>query len=116
MIERILYLMKINGVNAKQLTTELEISSSSITEWKKGKAKPSTEAIIKLSNYFNVSCDYILNGKDFFEIDELQKELLNLFDKMDINEKNMILERARTIIELKEKNNVELDSSEENVG
>ena len=39
MIERILNLMILNGVNAKQLTSELELSSSSITEWKKGKAK-----------------------------------------------------------------------------
>ena len=113
MIERILNLMILNGVNAKQLTSELELSSSSITEWKKGKAKPSTDAIIKLSNYFNVSCDYILNGKDFIELDDSQKEILNLMSKMNSNEKDMILERARTIVELKEKN--EENIAKENV-
>ena len=40
MIDRILDLMNTHKVNAKQLTTKLEISNSAITDWKKGKAKP----------------------------------------------------------------------------
>lgn len=62
-INRILSLMKENGITAKYLTTELELSNSSITDWKKGKAKPSTEAIVKIAQYFQVSTDYILLGE-----------------------------------------------------
>ena len=60
MIERILSLMKNKGVTAQELTKSAGLNNSAITEWKKGKAKPSTEAIIKIADYFNVSTDYVL--------------------------------------------------------
>lgn len=63
MIERILELMKHKGITAKKLTDDLEISNSTITDWKKGKGRPSIDAIIKLSEYFNVTTDYLLTGK-----------------------------------------------------
>ena len=64
MIERIMILMEERGVNGKQLTTELELAQSTLSEWKKGKAKPSHDAIIKLADYFGVSTDYLLGRTD----------------------------------------------------
>lgn len=64
LIERILELMTINKITAKQLTSDLELSNSSITDWKKGKGKPSTDAVIKIANYFDVTTDYLLLGKE----------------------------------------------------
>lgn len=64
MIDRILYLMEMKGINANQLTEKLELSKSAITDWKKGKAKPSVDAIIKLSIFFEVSTDFLLLGKE----------------------------------------------------
>ena len=65
MINRILELLKINNISAKKLTDELGLSNSAVTDWKKGRAKPSTDAVIKIANYFSVSTDYILTGKNF---------------------------------------------------
>ena len=88
MITRILILMHNKGITAKQLTTELELSSSSITDWKKGKAKPSTDAIIKLANFFNVSTDYLLTGKEATlstkPLDPEDTEWLSLIHKLPI--------------------------------
>ena len=64
MIERILDLMKKNGVKANKLTSELGMGMSSITDWKNGKAKPSFDAIIKIADYFGVSSDYLLGRTD----------------------------------------------------
>ena len=36
------------------------MNPASITQWKKGIAKPSFDAIIKISDYFNVTTDYLL--------------------------------------------------------
>ena len=60
MLEKILELMEKNHVTAKQLTSDLGLSGSAISEWKKGKGKPSTDAVVKIARYFNVSTDYIL--------------------------------------------------------
>lgn len=65
-ISRILHLIEITGVSPKELTSSTGLSGSAITEWKKGKAKPSTDAIIKISSYFSVPVEYIL-GLGVFE-------------------------------------------------
>ncbi|MDR1101200.1 MAG: XRE family transcriptional regulator [Clostridiales bacterium] len=59
MIERILELMKINNINASQLTKAIGINHSSINGWKKGLAKPSHGALVKIADYFNVSIEYL---------------------------------------------------------
>ena len=59
-VEKILKLMEKDDIIAKNLTKQIGISASSITEWSKGKSKPGTEAIIKIARYFNVSTDYLL--------------------------------------------------------
>jgi transcriptional regulator with XRE-family HTH domain len=59
-VEKILLLMEQQGVSGTALTSALGISSSSVTEWKKGKINPSVEAIVKVAKYFNVTTDYLL--------------------------------------------------------
>lgn len=79
--------MKSKGITAKQLTNDLEISNSTITDWKKGKAKPSTDAIIKLATYFNVSTDYILLGKVSSSSNsniDTYNELIDLFKQLPL--------------------------------
>lgn len=59
-ISRILELMENEGISARKLTAELGLANSCISEWKKEKAKPSIDAIIKISAYFGVTTDYLL--------------------------------------------------------
>lgn len=72
-VERILGLLKKDNMSAKELTTLLGVNRSTISEWKKGKIKPSIEHIIKIADIFHVSTDYILTGVDR---DMLKKESL----------------------------------------
>ena len=62
MVERILDLLKERGISALKLTTDLGLSNSAVTDWKKGKAKPSYGALVKIAEYFGVSVEY-LQGK-----------------------------------------------------
>lgn len=69
--------MKLNNINAATLTREISLTNGLISQWKKGKQKPSTEAIIKLAKFFNVSTDYLLLGKNSYsEISLMSKESL----------------------------------------
>lgn len=61
MITRILNLLSDRGITAKKLTKDLDISNSSVTDWKKG-SKPSCDVIVKLSDYFGVTTDFLLKG------------------------------------------------------
>lgn len=71
--EKILFLMESGNVTAKELTQAVGLSSSAISEWKKGKAKPSAEAIVKIASFFDVSTDYLLI--DDYDRDEKKKLL-----------------------------------------
>ena len=72
LLERVKQLMKESGITAKQLTKELSISSSSFTDWGKGKGSPSLDTVVKFSNYFKVSIDWLVNGKEFQQADMLE--------------------------------------------
>lgn len=86
LLQRLNSLMEQNGLNAKQLTSELGISNSSFTDWKKGKGTPSASTLVKLAEYFDVSLDWLLLGKhkdvslDFSS--NRDAELLNKFHRL----------------------------------
>lgn len=63
-VERIISLLSERKITAARMTSDLELSNSAVTEWKKGKAKPTSEAIIKIAKYFNVSTDFIYGLTD----------------------------------------------------
>ena len=56
--------MQSHNITAKQLTQVIGLSSSAISEWKKGKAKPSAEAVVKIAEHFHVTTDYLFNLTD----------------------------------------------------
>ena len=47
-----------------RLSIELEVSQETISSYETGKALPSCENLIKLSNIFNTSTDYLLDLTD----------------------------------------------------
>ena len=72
--------------------TQLGLSSNALSEWKKGKAKPSSDAIIKIAEYFNVSADYLLTGKiSYNELNKQEQEILCLYRKLPESGKERIL-------------------------
>ena len=81
MLDRILALLKENGITAKKLTSDLEISNSSVSDWKKG-SKPSCDVVVKLAKYFGVSTDYILLGEKSVSISQEDQDILKLFHQL----------------------------------
>lgn len=88
-IDRILDLIQSHNITAKYLVQTLNMSTTAVTDWKKGKAAPSIDALIKIAQYFNVSLDYLVFGKvgpditinDLLSDDEL--EIVNKFKKLN---------------------------------
>lgn len=78
MLERILKLMEDNHITATALSKELGASTSVVQDWKKGKSRPTVNQVIALSNFFNVTTDYILLGKT--NADESISNIFNAFN------------------------------------
>ena len=72
MVKRIFELMKKEAINATELSKVVNVGTTTISAWKKGLQKPSTEAIVKLADYFGVTTDYLLTGKEVSQ--ELSKD------------------------------------------
>jgi transcriptional regulator with XRE-family HTH domain len=81
--------MEAKGIKATTLTSELGLPISAVTDWKKGKCKPSTDAVIKLADYFGVTTDYLLLGKKTNSEVSLKKMEDIVMDKRYINDEVM---------------------------
>ena len=56
---------KDRNLNQLKVAMDLNISRDALSHYENGKRKPSLEMLNKLSEYFNVSIDYLINGKEF---------------------------------------------------
>lgn len=86
-VQRILDLMYEHHVTAAKLTSDLGISHTAVTDWKKGRGSPKVATIADISRYFNVSTDYIITGAESknFAIPfatKLDKMLISKFHKL----------------------------------
>jgi len=63
-VERIFRLMQDRGVSVDALSKEIGISGAAISQWERGEHKPDVDAIIKIAEYFGVTTDWLLRGRD----------------------------------------------------
>lgn len=91
------------NLSPNAVATELKIPSGSITAWRNG-ATPRTKSLTKISNYFGVTVDYLLNAekenapgsdaegeieKALAQAKPAQRELINSI--LDMNENQLLL-------------------------
>lgn len=62
--ERLQQLRKDSNYSQEQLADMLGVSRQAISKWESGQANPDLNNIIKLTQIYNVSADYILMGKE----------------------------------------------------
>ena len=56
---------KEKNLNQLKVAMDLNISREALSHYENGKRQPSIEMLRKLSEYFNVSIDYLINGEEF---------------------------------------------------
>lgn len=56
---------KRKNINQLKLAFDLSISREAISHYENGNRNPSLEMLIALSDYFNVSIDYLIKGEEF---------------------------------------------------
>lgn len=85
----------------KELTSYLNLKSVAYSEWKSGKSKSYRKYLIEISEFFGVSIDYLVYGKQSFSLssklnnDEL--ELLSYFNKLDERSKGILFGEAKAL-------------------
>lgn len=95
-----------NDTSPSAVAIAIGLSNSIATKWKNG-AYPSGDILVKLSEYFNVSVDYLLTGKEtnsigLSDLSQNEKECLTKFKMLTETEQGKILDRIDVFIEERE--------------
>ncbi len=78
----------------QELTKYLKLNSVAFSEWKSGKSKSYRKYLIEIAEFFNVSIDYLVYGKEkssSTNLPEDKQRLLDMYDLLDPMEKGEIL-------------------------
>lgn len=86
----------------KELTEYLGLQNSAFSDWKTGKSKSFRKYLIEISEFFDVSIDYLVYGKEKSSTSDLtgiEQEAIEKFRHLLDVDKGRILERMDTIYE-----------------
>ena len=106
-------LLRQAGVTAYRVSKETGIGASTFSDWKKGRSTPKQEKLRKIADYFGVSVEYLMTGKNSSpdkaeltakdereigrDLDRIMKEIRNgedgplFYNGVEMDEKSLIL-------------------------
>lgn len=61
------FIRKQRNLNQQKVAIDLNISREALSHYENGKREPSLDMLVKMSEYFNVSIDFLITGKDFIK-------------------------------------------------
>ena len=70
------------GISAYKVAKEAGVTQTALSNWKNGRNTPSTTTLQKIANYFGVTVDYLMTGKEA----PAQESQLKPKDQKDIKE------------------------------
>lgn len=99
MVDRILTLIKQKGLSVSAVEKKLGFGNGAIKRFSTN--SPSIDKVIAISNFLNVSVDYLLFGKEHTEnISEDTNKLLSYYEILSDMDKGIVLGKAETLAEL----------------
>lgn len=72
------------GISQIKLADEIDFTKGMVGQWESGAKNPSVESLKIISNYFNVSTDYLLGKSDFRDKEETATYILNRLKEEDL--------------------------------
>lgn len=98
-MKRIAKLRKEKGLNQIGLAMKLNVSQKMISAYESGIHQPSIDTLIRLSDIFDVSVDYLIENSDIrFKADnlvestnEVELDMMDLFKKLDKNKQQQAI-------------------------
>lgn len=123
MTNRIRELRKENNITMKQLGEHLGLGESTISQYETGKREPDLKTLLKISEYFHVSVDYLLGhvSEPWFYLDNerilrelndsgdethqdtqdtIKQRILSAFDQLNDEGQGKAVERVEELTEI----------------
>ena len=86
------------NVTPYKVSKETGVSQSTLSDWKRGISTPKQDKLQKLADYFNVSLEYLMTGKEkeggevYYLNEETRKVAQDMFENKDLR---MLFDAAR---------------------
>ena len=93
--EKVIELMKQEGMSQKQLAEKINVTEASMSRYLKGERVPRIDVIVKLANVFNVSIEYLQGIKEVEEYEDIKRIVARNSNKMTEQQK---MELARILL------------------
>ena len=83
-------LLQKHGVSTYKVSMETGIAQSIFSSWKRGISKPKQDKMQKIADYFNVSVNYLMTGKEkeggetYYLNDETREIAQEIFEKKEL--------------------------------
>lgn len=106
-VERIKSLCITENITIKELERIIQISNGSIRHW--NEKTPSVERVLLVADYFKISLDWLVTGKESGKLTPEEQQLIDYYRKADDRGKRSILRTA-------ESESTELESSASKLG
>lgn len=72
--DRFKQIRKENDITQAKLADALNVSQNAVFNWETGKREPSLNMLKKISEYFDVSLDYLLRGSVYEQADDISED------------------------------------------
>ena len=96
--------MSERDVSAYKISKATGISDRLIGYWRKGEKLPGAENLLTIANYFGISVDYLLTGKEKSsptnQLTADEQELLDIYNSLSPKSQGRLRERAEVLAEL----------------
>lgn len=97
-LERILQLRFERGWSEYRLSEESGIAQTTISSWFRKNISPSIPSLEKICNAYNISLAQFFNwNNEPISLDDKQHELINSWNRLTEEQKNIILDLLRTM-------------------
>lgn len=63
-------LLQKNGVTPYKVAKEAGVTQTALSNWKSGRSTPTTKTLQKIADYFGVTIDYLMTGKEKYTTKE----------------------------------------------
>ena len=77
-------LLQKHGITAYKVAKETGVSQSTLSDWKRGVSTPKHDKLQKIAEYFGVTVDYLMTGKEPTHPDNSKQITLTQKDERDI--------------------------------
>ncbi len=97
------------GVSMQQLASAVGVSNAAICKWENGEAEPKVSTLIRLSEFFDCTVDYLVGKTDDFltksfsspapkpfRLTKKEREIINIYRELNPNLKNVLEETLNT--------------------